>query len=66
MAEWISVTEAARLSGYRTDYLRALIRSGQIRAQKFATVWQVDRASLSDFLRKRQAQGAKRGPKTSS
>jgi len=63
MAEWISVTEAARLSAYDADYIRKLIRSGKIKARKIITVWQIDRASLLSYVQKTERLGAKRGPK---
>jgi excisionase family DNA binding protein len=46
MAEWISVTEAARLTGYHPEYLRELIRKRKVKARKVIIVWQIDRASL--------------------
>jgi excisionase family DNA binding protein len=64
MAEtWISVTEAARLTGYHPVYLRDLIREGKVKARKFVTVWQIDRVSLLAYLRKVEKLGAKRGRK---
>ncbi len=63
MTEWISVTEAASLSGYHPDHLRELIRAGKVKARKIVTVWQVDRASLQAYIRKVEKLGAKRGPK---
>jgi hypothetical protein len=63
MAEWISVSEAAQLSGYDADYIRKLIRSGKVKARKIITVWQVDRVSLVTYVRKSEKLGGKRGPK---
>lgn len=64
MAEtWISVTEAAQLSGYDPDYIRKLIRGGKIKARKIITVWTVDRLSLFAYLRQIEKKGGKRGPK---
>lgn len=63
MAEWISVTEAASLSGYHPVYLRDLLRAGKVKARKFATVWQVDRASLLAYVKAAEKMGAKRGRK---
>lgn len=50
MNKWITVKEAAELSGYHVVYVRLLLRAGEIEAQKFATVWQVDRESLEVYL----------------
>lgn len=64
MAEtWVSVSEAARMSGYDADYIRKLIRAGKVKARKVITVWQVDRASLSTYLKAAEKTGQKRGPK---
>ena len=63
MAEWISVTEAARLTSYHPEHIRELIREGRVKAQKFATVWQIDRASLVAYVRRAEKLGQKRGPK---
>jgi excisionase family DNA binding protein len=60
---WITVSEAAKLTGYNRDHLRELIRDGKIKARKFATVWMVDRESLLSYLERAHAMGEKRGPK---
>lgn len=59
----ITVTEASEISGYHPDYLRQMIRAGEIQARKFGTVWAIKRESLLEFLRRREAEGEKRGPK---
>ena len=61
--EWLTVNEAAKLSGYNADHLRELIRDGKIKAQKFSIVWMVDRESLLAYKTKAQASGKKRGRK---
>ena len=63
MSDWITTAEAAELSGYHRDHILRLITNKQIKAQKFATVWQVDQVSLLAYLRKAKKLGAKRGPK---
>jgi|CXWL01.1.fsa_nt_gi excisionase family DNA binding protein len=61
MAEtWISVTEAASLSGYHPEHLRELIREGKVKARKFVTVWQIDRLSLQAYIRAAEKSGDKR------
>jgi excisionase family DNA binding protein len=50
--EWITVQEAAEKSGYSEQYLRRLIRKGEIKARKFGTIWQVDRSSLTAYLKR--------------
>ena len=61
---WISVPDAARVSGYHPEHLRKLLKAGKIRGQKFATVWQIDEASLRAYLHRIEQLGEKRGPKS--
>ena len=61
--EWISVSDAAKLSGYNKEHITRLIREEKIKAKKFATVWQVNRASLLAYTEKTEQLGNKRGPK---
>lgn len=63
MADWISITEAAQLSGYHPDRIRELAREGKIKGQKIVTIWQVSRTSVLAYLRTVGKKGAKRGPK---
>ena len=48
--EWLSVNEAAKLTGYHPEYIRRLIRDGEIKAKKFSIVWQVRRESLNAYV----------------
>ena len=43
MADWITTTEAAQLSGYHTEYVRELIRNHAIDAEKKGNDWCVYR-----------------------
>lgn len=63
MAEWISITDAAKLSGYHKDTIRELAREGRIKGRKFVTVWQINRASLQVYLKRAEMMGEKRGRK---
>ena len=64
MADWITTTEAAELSGYHPDHLRELIRDGQIAAVKKGNAWWVDRKALVAYLKAAQkAEDKRRGPK---
>jgi excisionase family DNA binding protein len=47
---WLTVNEAAKLSGYHPEHIRRLIRDGAITAQKFSIVWQVNRESLFAYV----------------
>jgi len=63
-SEWITVSQAAELSGYNEEHIRRPLRDGSISGQKYGTVWQVERASLLDFLAKAQSSEDRRhGPK---
>jgi len=61
--EWITVSEAAKLSGYDEEHITRLCRQGRITARKFATVWQVNKTSLSEYMARAEKIGNKRGPK---
>lgn len=62
--EWITTTEAAKLSGYHVNHIRRLIRSEDIEAKKFGTIWQVNKASFTEYLKIAQQSDDKRwGPK---
>lgn len=61
--EWLTVREAAKLSGYNPEHITRLIREGRIEARKISIVWLVDRKSLLAYLGKAQALGEKRGRK---
>lgn len=58
--EWLSVTDAAKLSGYHPEYIRRLIRDGEIEARKFSIVWQIRRDSLEAYVENAKSQVDKR------
>ena len=39
MADWISTTEVVVLSGYHIDYVRKLIKAGNVTGQKWGKQW---------------------------
>lgn len=55
--EWLTVQEAAKLTGYHPEYVRRLIRDGDIAAKKFSIVWMVNRKSLLAYLEKARNSG---------
>ena len=61
--DWLTVREAAKLSGYNPEHITRLIREGKIKARKISIVWVVDRKSLLAYLGKAQSLGEKRGRK---
>ena len=58
--EWVSVSEAAEISGYHPEYIRRLIRDGEIEARKFSIVWQVKRESLDSYIQSAKSQTDRR------
>jgi phage antirepressor YoqD-like protein len=50
--EWLTVREAAKLSGYNAEYLRRLMRNEKIKYRKFSFIYQVNQKSLIDYLKK--------------
>jgi hypothetical protein len=60
---WLTVRDAAKLSGYHPEYITRLIRVGTIRARKISIVWLVDCHSLTGYTLKVKSLGRKRGRK---
>ena len=65
MAEdWLTVTQAAEVSGYHAERVRELIREAKIEARKFGPLWQVNRASLMAYVKAaKKSTDKRRGPK---
>ena len=62
--EWISVKQAAELSGYNEEYVRRLLRTGKVGGRKFVTVWQVNQHSLMSYLEaSEESQDQRRSPR---
>jgi hypothetical protein len=61
---WITVGQAAEITGYNEEHITRLCREGKIKAQKYSIVWQVDRDSLLSYLAGVEKLGNKRGPKS--
>lgn len=66
MEDWITTIEAAKIAGYHPVYIRRLLLEEEIEGRKFGTTWQVSSKSLSAYLRRMEAKGEKRGPKSDS
>jgi excisionase family DNA binding protein len=61
--EWITTKEAADLTGYNQEYIRQMIRSDRIVAEKKGRDWWVDRASIEAHAEKMKQLGvAKHDP----
>jgi excisionase family DNA binding protein len=60
MIDWITTAEARKLTGYHIEYVRRLIRSGQIDAQKWRREWMVDRKSVLAYMQQERRPGPKK------
>ncbi len=63
MSDWITTEQAVALSGYTPEHVRRLIKTGEIKAQKWGREWQVSRRSVLAYLQRVQQLGRRRGPK---
>jgi len=62
--EWLTIQQAAKLSGYHPEYLRIIIRAGKLDAHKFGPVWAISKKSLLSYVRTAENSIDKRhGPK---
>lgn len=62
--EWLSVREAADLTGYHPEHVRELLREGRVRGRKFAgVVWQIERGDLTAYVEQMRQRGEKPGRK---
>ncbi len=52
--EWLTVNEAAKLSGYHPEHIRRLVRQGAVKAKKFSIVWMVSRDSLLTYMKSQE------------
>jgi excisionase family DNA binding protein len=53
MPEWVSIKEAAELTGHSKQYLQRIVRQGKLKAEKPKGLreWLVDKKSLLDYVR---------------
>jgi len=62
--EWLTVQDAAKLSGYHAEYLRLLIRDGKLNAHKFGPIWAISKFSLLAYLEiAHKSDDGRQGPK---
>ena len=65
--EWITVNQAAEISGYNAEYLRRLMRNKKIKFRKFSFIYQVSKQSLLSYLKEAEKKVDKRySPKSKS
>ena len=50
LEDWLTVHQAADVSGYHFNYIRQMIRAGKLEARKFGPVWQVNRTALLEYI----------------
>jgi excisionase family DNA binding protein len=56
----ISMSEAAELYGFNSDYLARLARKGRLKAQKVGWSWVTTPADIEAYIASRQKKGAYR------
>lgn len=54
---WLTLRQAARVSGLKASTLRQLVNRGRLRAQKRGRDWFVDGATLLNYLETRDSRG---------
>lgn len=55
-ANMITCTEAGKLLGFSSDYIRRMCGDGRIVAEKYAGIWIMNEKALKDIRRKRGLQ----------
>jgi excisionase family DNA binding protein len=62
--EWLTIQQAAKLSGYHPEYLRIIVRAGKLVAHKFGPVWAISKKSLLSYLQSAErSMDGRQGPK---
>jgi excisionase family DNA binding protein len=65
-ASFISTKEAARRTGYSTDYVSRLLRAGDIRGVREGRFWMIDPESLATFVERKQGRSERRSAELSN
>jgi excisionase family DNA binding protein len=59
--EWITVGEAAQLSGYHLNYIRRLVRASKVKAEKRSGHdWWIDKASVQEYVKAMKSLGSEK------
>jgi len=58
--EYVSVDEAAEITGYAPAYIRRLLRQGKIQAEKKGTMWWVGLESLKAYKQEMDTLGSEK------
>ncbi len=56
MGDFLSLSEAAKISGYHRDYLSFLVRKGELKAERIGRNWFLSEGELRIFLKKKNGQ----------
>ncbi len=56
---WLTIPESSHLTGYDPDWLRKMVRKGEIKAKKFGTTWMVSQNSLTRFVKEAEKKRVK-------
>ena len=57
MTEKLTAHQAAELLGYHIKHVHRLLRSGELRGNRFGRMWIIDRAEVEEVLRLRAEHG---------
>lgn len=55
--EYVSVEEAAKITGYAIAYIRRLLRQNKIKAEKKGTMWWIELESLQEYKKEMDSLG---------
>ncbi len=58
-AKLISVSEASRISGLTTGFIRRMLRTGEIDGVKIGRNWLTTREAIQDYLKRERRPGPK-------
>lgn len=62
--EWLTIQQAAKLSGYHAEYLRIIVRAGKLVGHKFGPLWAINKKSLLAYLEEaKKSEDKRHGPK---
>jgi excisionase family DNA binding protein len=56
---WLTIPESSQLTGYDRDWLRKMVRKGEIEGKKFGTTWMISQNSLTRFVKEAEKRRAK-------
>jgi excisionase family DNA binding protein len=59
LGDWLTVEEAADLTGYNPEQIRRLARESKVNSRKWGKSWMINRISLLDYIKNEG-----RGPRT--